>query len=69
MKEYKIGEEFEFNGVNLRCDKSYDGLCCGCYIYEKLDSLTIRCQRDIGICCDGDRSDEVDVIFVEVTDD
>ncbi len=59
MKEYKIGEEFEFEGVKLRCDKSTN-ICSGCVFWSKMDCDTAP------DCMSQTRNDDTSVIFVEV---
>ena len=64
MKEYKVGEEFEFNGVRLRCEISI-GFCIGCYGFE--NGGIERCNAKMGFC-ESMRTDCNAVIFVEVQD-
>ena len=61
MKEYKIGEEFDFEGVRIRCEESYGGLCNKCYAFEP----TVK-PCNIGECVSDKRFDDNNVIFVEV---
>lgn len=67
-KEFAIGEEFQFGLKKLRCEKALirgHDHCDGCYMYENcLDCHDMH--EFMGICYGDFRSDNTDVIFVEV---
>lgn len=62
MRERKIGEQFEYNGHTLKCEKK-ECMCEGCFF----DTENIACNGDmmdvIGRCYGKSRSDQTDVIF------
>lgn len=61
MPERKIGEQFEFDGFTLKCEKD-EGMCEGCFF----DMEKIACANLIDIvgpCCGECRSDVTNVIF------
>ena len=64
--EFKIGEEFQFGLIKLKCMKEQgnDDPCQGCYFNDNFEPL---CHSDIvGDCCKLDRKDKTGVIFVRV---
>ena len=68
MKEYKVGEEFEFEGVRLRVEKCNTFLSCEDCFFIK---YRIRCylMEDVGFCNKSNRTDGVNVKFVKVEED
>lgn len=58
--EYRLGEEFKFE-IKLKCVEENDDGCCGCY-FEKIGCIPTLCSSDR-------RTDELDVIFVEVEEE
>lgn len=67
--EFKIGEEFQFGLIKLKCIKEpgNDNPCQGCYFNNNFGSL---CHLDVaGNCCKLDRTDKTGVIFVEVNEE
>lgn len=64
--ERKIGEVFELDGHKLQVKRTKYGSCNNCYFLER------NCfdKREItGECVDDFRSDNNDVIFIDVTDE
>lgn len=61
MKEFKIGEIFQFGFIKLKCVESMDIGCRGCILQE-----IIHCSKFVGGCNQFIRSDEKNVIFIEV---
>lgn len=62
-KEFKVGEEFQFGIIKLKCIKS-NGSCLGCF-FNKL-AHTECTIKTIGHCSIVYRSDGENVIFSEV---
>ena len=59
MKEYKVGEEFDIEGVEYVCvEDAENSPCIGC-------RLSNFC-KDFN-CCMGDRKDGLDIHFEKVT--
>ena len=66
--ERKVGEVFDFNGVKLQVKDAGDScFCYGCY-FNGLHCLCdeMRCPDQAGACFRIDRTDNKNVIFVEV---
>lgn len=61
MEEYKVYEVFQFGKIKLKCVESMDVSCRGCILKE-----IIHCHKFVGACDKCTRSDDKDVIFVEV---
>ena len=66
--ERVIGEVFDFNGVKLRVEDIDDSFSCnGCYFYgHNCPCDGIRYKNQIGKCFQFYRTDNKNVIFVEV---
>ena len=59
--ERKIGEVFEFNGVNLKVKRHLIRFSCkGCYF----DKVKAHCQNMS--CAPSERTDKENVIFMEI---
>lgn len=66
MKEYKIDEVFQFGMKKLKCVK---GMCHNC-VMRHVDSIGCDVMSDyLGNCRANDRSDNTNVIFVEVKEE
>lgn len=66
MKEYKIGEVFQFGMKKLKC---VSGSCNNC-VMRHVDSIGCDVMSDyLGNCKANDRSDNKNVIFVEVKEE
>lgn len=67
-KEYSIGEEFEYEGVRLKCVKDVSEIPCnGCYF--DVEEFPCFCRIDFPErieCLGFKRKDKTDVVFVEV---
>lgn len=61
-KEYKIGETFQFGLKTLKCVEAVEG-CYGCALR---DIECIDLDTFIGTCTSIGRSDNEQVIFIEV---
>lgn len=69
--ERAIGEIFDFNGAKLQVKDTGKRISCdGCY-FNGLHCLCdeMRCLDQAGACFRIDRTDNKNVIFVEVRDD
>lgn len=64
MEEYKVGEVFQFGKIKLKCVESIDTDCRGCVLSE-----TSHCRKFMSHCHKFHRSDEKDVIFIEVKEE
>lgn len=64
MEEYKVGEVFQFGKIKLKCVESMDVGCRGCVLSE-----TSHCRKFMSHCHKFHRSDEKDVIFIEVKEE
>lgn len=65
-KEFQPGEVFQFGLLKLRCEKIKSDKCEGCFFN---DNNTYDCNNIyniLGGCCEFERSDNQDVIFVKV---
>ena len=65
--ERKVGSKFEFCGKLLRVEENKRADCSECFMFEH----DLPCQNSIlmdmtGYCFDDTRSDNKDVIFVEI---
>lgn len=63
-KEFKVGEEFQFGMIKLKCEESKYG-CSGCYFY-RFSNACKEFEEVAGNCLSENREDEKDVIFVKV---
>lgn len=66
--ERVVGEVFDFDEVKLQVKDIGNNLsCCGCYFF-KLERTcnTVDCKNQAGACVRTDRTDNKNVIFVEV---
>lgn len=67
--ERAIGEIFDFNGAKLQVKDIGDKACCdGCY-FDKFEYECSDVHNCIGYCYGPFRSDNKDVVFVEVESD
>lgn len=68
--ERKIGEVFDFDEVKLQVKYTGDNpYCYGCYFFEsKRTCNTVDYKNQAGACFRIDRTDNKNVIFVEVKD-
>lgn len=66
--ERAVGEVFDFNGVKLQVKDTKDSyFCYGCYFYEsKCTCDTMDRKKQVGVCFRIHRTDDKNVIFVEV---
>jgi len=61
-KEYKVGTKLSFNGIGLTVVHDFN--CNKCFFKSK-------CEEQISffpICCEGQRKDRNDIVFVESND-
>lgn len=65
IKEYVIGEEFQFKDTRLRCVKEEGLPCEGCY-FHNIDMSCVDYTEQRGYCTSTSRTDKTSVIFVEV---
>ena len=64
--ERKIGETFEYKGKTFKVKEGENGSCHGCFF----DGHCYDCRKHIaGNCSASGRSDNIDVIFVEVKEE
>lgn len=65
MKEFKVGETFQFGLIKLKCVKNDSNvyLCDNCY-FTKIGQCIGK--SIVGPCLDSCREDNTDVIFVKV---
>lgn len=69
MKEYKIGEEFQFGRIKLRVEKcDYAISCENCFLKRLMDEC-YKLREAIGPCSEIERKDEQSVKFVKVEED
>ena len=66
--ERAVGEVFGFNGVKLKVEDAGDScFCYGCYFYEcQCTCDTMDHTNQVGACFRIHRTDDKNVIFVEV---
>lgn len=64
MEEYKVGEVFQFGKKKLKCVESIDTDCRGCVLSE-----TSHCRKFMSHCHKFHRSDEKNVIFIELKEE
>lgn len=64
-KEFKVGEIFQYKGINLKCEKA-ESYCQGCYFYTEGIKCNSELEEVTGSCVIFDREDKQDVIFVKV---
>lgn len=64
--ERKIGETFEFEGKTLRVEENKCASCDGCFFERKCSKYQ---SKKAGECSEYDRSDNKNVIFIEVKDE
>lgn len=66
-KEVAIDEEFKYNDKILKCVKQPLGATClNCYFYKYSNPKNEECIVDGLLCCHEERTDNNDVIFVEM---
>lgn len=63
-KEYAVGEEFLFGETRLKCVKEQGLPCTGCFF--DIEASCSNYSDQIGYCAGYWRTDNTDVIFVEV---
>ena len=64
--ERKIGEEFDFLGVNLEVTEGEENSCDGCYICGTQICVYECIINFLGSCASSEREDNNDVIFKKV---
>ena len=69
--ERKVGEVFDFDGIKLQVKYTGDScFCCACYFYRfTYPCYGVRHINQIGECFRIRRTDDKNVIFVEVNND
>lgn len=65
IKEFKIGETFQLNGITLRCERGYNK-CKGCFFREDQSCMNKDINEGLGLCSEFFRNDNTGVIFVKV---
>ena len=65
-KEFKIGEEFQFGLIKLKCIKS-NGSCLGCFFNKPFH--TECAVETVGHCFNVHRTDRKNVIFIDAKDE
>lgn len=65
VDQYKIGEEFQLNGIKLRCEKAHNN-CKGCFFQKDQSCLNKGIDEKLGFCSKIFRYDNTHVIFVKV---
>lgn len=69
MKEYKVGEIFQFGKKKLKCvEKMEDDPCSGCIFLDSPIGMCKGLPQFIGGCQYLDRSDGKRVIFIELNE-
>lgn len=66
--ERKVGEVFDSKGIKLQVKETVDScFCFGCYFYESECTCDTEDHiNQVGACFGIDRTDDKNVIFVEV---
>lgn len=65
-EELEIGDIVEVCNIRLECREQKDGTCRGCYWLEEEEQVCTDSYNSCGLCSYNTRSDNKDVIFVEV---
>lgn len=69
MKDYEVGEEFQFGRIKLRVEQCENPISCeNCFFREHL-SMCYRLLQVIGGCSELRRKDKQSVKFVKVEED
>ena len=69
MKEFKIGEVFQFGKKKLKCVENTESLCDGCIFRDFTFDVCKSVVHFVGECAFQKRQDEKNVVFVEVKED
>lgn len=70
MEEYKIGEVFQFGKKKLKCIyNNGKGVCKGCMFNNLALNMCNELALFIGGCASYERSDNKNVIFIEVKEE
>lgn len=63
--ERKLGEVFEYNGINLCVEERSDN-CNGCHFYSDSNDFCFNSRNIIGKCHYDSRSDRINVKFIKI---
>lgn len=69
MKDYSIGEEFQFGKIRLRVEKCKNPLDCENCFFKDNNKSCAALPESTGQCCSICRDDEQSVKFIKVEKD
>lgn len=71
MKDYEVGEEFQFGKIRIRVEESTDKLdvCNGCIFKQYSVHACDIVESFTGSCMSGYREDGKSVVFVKIEED
>lgn len=69
IKEYKVGDKFQFGRVKLRVEEVSETSCVGCLFRRYPGNVCGAITDFTGSCAMNNRVDGNNVIFVKVEDD